>query len=95
MKASLSVHASVEEENLVFETPRDSLVMSCFAVRQKCECDDKTVWSDLNKLVVKAGEEEYLAGFVGELKQIIIDNHVKMAGGSSGYVSILCHCGDN
>jgi len=66
-------------DDIVFETPRDSLVLSCKTVVQKLELDDKTVWSDLNKLVVKAQENDYLSSYVEKLKQIIIDNHVKNA----------------
>jgi hypothetical protein len=82
-----------EDGHIAFETPRDSLVLACNGVMQKLDNDDKTVWSDLNKLIAKANENiaqaTYLQTYIEHLKQIIIDNTLKNAmGGSKGAISL-------
>jgi len=92
MKVELSLNTSclhnLPNDDIAYETPRDSLVLSCNAVVQKLEVGDKSIWSDLNKLVVKAQDIDYLAPYVEELKQIIINNHVKNATSTSQGISL-------
>lgn len=98
LRFDLPPNAHENDGHIAFETPRDSLVLSCNGVLRKLENEDKTVWSDLNKLIAKTNESltqyAYLQEYIESLKQIIIENTLRNSVGGSYVFSHFLICED-